>query len=331
MKPFDVFSQSVFAPEPQAQFTRESNVLCEPLTTSLAGIEVYSDDLGFLHAFDPSESVSLLDSADLHALPSSVASKYTDCLRRFGAEISLRDSVTGETKRLSETGSERLGNLGNNTALDGLIDLLLTTLASMPNVQCTGIAKGTRIATPDGHVCVEHIRPGQKLRSPNNKESTVLGVARIPISEVVLRCLPMLQPIVFSPRSTLCGQHTHLAPAQAVQLSGHHVDYEFGEAEVFVEAHEFKSQARTEQKDHVGSLSYYHLILDRPEVVQTDIHWVESLCGHSLSVGWLNRMKQMGRLRTLNGIDPDMMQYVSPDRLRLRRFEAQTLLAEMSR
>lgn len=300
---------------------------------SLAGIDILSAEEGLIHQFTDQDH---LPAPSFHPIEQNApcAQDHFRAGLRLGSDaLILRDAKTGQQLSISnQSGSSAVTFLQSaNPALSLLRNHITKSLMTMPTAHCTGIARGTSIKTPQGDIPIEQLHPGQRVLTQNAETRVILGIARCEMSRLTQICLPQFAPVYFPPSSVGAQHETCLAPDQSVCISGPSVYYEFGEQEVYLRAKEFTSQARSYQQNSPVDLTYFHVILDQPGVMRTEAHWVDSLTTSDVSPDWFADMCAAGQLKTVASMPIEMLQHPAPTRRHLHRFEAQTLLAEMSR
>lgn len=300
---------------------------------SLTGIEIWSAEEGLIHQFGTQDHITP-PALGLCARDTLDPQDYFRAGLRLGADtLWLRDVTTGQQLSLADrkVSTDQTFLQGPPPALALLRDHITRSLLSMPTAHCTGIAGGTSIMTPQGYADVEQMRPGQHVLTKDAGTRVILGIARCEMSRLTQLSLPQFAPIYFPPSSVGVQNETCLAPDHPVCVSGPAVYYEFGEQEVYLHAKEYISQARSYQQSTPADLTYYHVVLDQPAIMRTEAHWIDSLNTCDVAPEWFADMFEKGQLKTVPNMPLEMLQQPAPERRHLRRFEAQTLLAEMSR
>ncbi len=144
-----------------------------------------------------------------------------------------------------------------------------------PGVPC--FTAGTVIATDNGHVCVEDLKPGMRVQSKDNGYVTLRAMRSAIINPTVLRWNPDLRPVTL-PAGVLGNKRTlTLSPAHRVLLEGLDVALVCGASEALVPVHHFVGQANIERVSPNRPVTYYHLLFDSHEVISNDGIWSESL------------------------------------------------------
>jgi len=143
-------------------------------------------------------------------------------------------------------------------------------------VPCFG--PGTMIATSDGELPIEWLVPGDKILTRDHGAQPLRNLQRQAISPMRLKRNPELHPIEAQiSLLTGCMHNETLALTQnhRVLMNCGPVDYLFGQPEVICAAgHLFE---RPIMPQHTSGIKYFHLILDRHELVLANGYWCESL------------------------------------------------------
>jgi hypothetical protein len=122
-------------------------------------------------------------------------------------------------------------------------------------------ARGTRLLTPNGYVPVEAFKPGDPIITEAGAKKPVRWIGRR-IMQTGLRTGADLRPVVVRPGALGAG-----CPSREIRLSPSHAIFLDG---VLVPAMHLVNGATIIREPGTGSVTYYHIELDRHEVVLAD-------------------------------------------------------------
>lgn len=132
---------------------------------------------------------------------------------------------------------------------------------------------GTMIETPSGMRAVEDIQVGDLVITQDHGPQAVrwIGTAHLAQDDLVPR--PELLPIRVSKGAlgpNLPSQDLYLSPEHRLLLSGWRVELFFGEAEVLTSVKHLLNWPGIDIAEEQRSVSYYHLMFDRHEIIQAN-------------------------------------------------------------
>lgn len=311
---------------------------------SLAGIEIWSSEYGLIHSFHPDDCIlpdttaaALAASFPTTALSGSAALDARETLflvdRRSRVFLREPQSSLAELPFVLAEGY-RETTVASQTLRDGLQllrDALFGLLAALPDLGCRGLVSGTHVACEHGEEAIEALRPGTRVVTPDGGFATVLAVTRLPLSHIVLTCLPRLAPMVF-PANTLGNARAFsLAPGQGLRVGGPTVEYDFGDTDVLVAAREFAPLTKAYADTPEREITYYNLVLSAPAPVRVGDLWTETVDLSKVAEDWLPRLNAAGLVSGLPGCPLQALSHGAPTPRHLQRFEAQSLLYELTR
>jgi hypothetical protein len=151
--------------------------------------------------------------------------------------------------------------------------------ALQPPSDPTGLAEGTRIATPRGPVAVEHLREGDLVLTRDGHVAPVwwIGARRLSGAQLYLR--PDHRPIRVAPDAFGAARpHAPLlvAPGQGVVRRSRSTRSLFNAAEVLVAAKDMTERHMTARDLALTEVTYYNLLLPKHALLVAEGAAVES-------------------------------------------------------
>lgn len=138
-------------------------------------------------------------------------------------------------------------------------------------------ASGTKITTSRGDVAVEDMTPGDHVLSKDNGLMTLRAIGRVRIGRQILRWNPDIRSVVV-PTGVLDNQKPlRLSPAHRVFMEGASAESLFGTSEVLIPAGRLVGYAGIHVDMSDRPVTYFHLLFDTHEIIQSDGCWSESL------------------------------------------------------
>ncbi len=138
-------------------------------------------------------------------------------------------------------------------------------------------ASGTLIATDRGDVVVDDLKPGDLVRSKDHGLSTLRAIRKSHIGRVVLGWNPHVRAVVV-PTGVLGNcKPLRLSPAHRVLIDSPSCEMLFASSEVFVSARQLVGHHGIFVDMSNAPLTYFHLLFDTHEIIQSDGSWTESL------------------------------------------------------
>ncbi|SLN65831.1 hypothetical protein PSA7680_03473 [Pseudoruegeria aquimaris] len=312
-------------------------------SAGLAGIEIWSTEYGLVHSFHPDDCI--LQNETAQALCAAFPAGPTASGAALGprealflvdhqSRCFLRHPANPEARPPFPLSAGYREMASFETPLRPGLRLLQRELfgflAALPTSGCRGLASGTQLACEHGPEAIEAVRPGTRVHTPSGLQ-TVLAIARTPLSPTVMTCFPRFAPMVFPANALGNPDAFTLAPDQGIRVGGPNVEYDFGETEVLVSAREFAPLSRAFTDRPATGFTYYNLILAEPEPVNVGGLWTETVNLSTISPEWLPRMQAAGLLSALSDCPLQALMHLAPAARHLRRFEAQSLLYELTR
>ena len=170
-------------------------------------------------------------------------------------------------------------------------------------------AAGTMITTDHGAVAVDDLMPGDQVHSKDHGFVPLRAIRKSHIGKVVLGWNPDVRPVVVPTGVLGNWKPLHLSPAHRVLIEGSCCELLFESSEVFVPARQLVGHAGVTIDMSERQITYFHLLFDTHEIVQSDGCWSESRflgdIAHSAiaaATGWHMEdevcLEQMTHLRT---------------------------------
>ncbi|MCI2400595.1 Hint domain-containing protein [Aliiroseovarius subalbicans] len=139
--------------------------------------------------------------------------------------------------------------------------------------QPTGVicfTPGTRIRTPDGEMLVEHLSEGDRIQTKDDGTQEVLWIGQRRISGARLYAMPELRPVRL--RGGALGHDRPdgdlvVSPQHRMLVRGAKARALFNTDEVLVAAQDLIDDRRVHLDHSLREVTYYHLLLERHEVV----------------------------------------------------------------
>lgn len=153
---------------------------------------------------------------------------------------------------LDAAGGLRIQNGG--TAVSG-------ALLTAENTMVVCFAAGTRIATREGELAIEHLLPGDLVLTMDNGYRPIrwIGSTRV-------RAAGNLAPVLFRAGALANTRDLLVSPQHRMLLAGAHAELAFGEHEVLAAARHLVN-GRTILRAEGGEVVYYHMLFDTHEIV----------------------------------------------------------------
>ncbi|WP_424941563.1 Hint domain-containing protein [Aliiroseovarius sp. S253] len=141
-------------------------------------------------------------------------------------------------------------------------------------------AKGTRIATPDGHQLIETLREGDKVLTAKGEAHTIRWIGRREVSAFELLHAPKLCPVRIR-----AGALGNQLPVRDLLVSRQHrilikskvAERMFGTKEVLIPAIKLTECSGIEIDDRPRPIEYFHILLDEHEILLANGAPAESL------------------------------------------------------
>lgn len=135
------------------------------------------------------------------------------------------------------------------------------------------VARGTLILTPEGPVPVEALEAGDLVTTADGRQEALRWIGSRRVSAGELSADPALRPILI-PRDALGdgvpGRDLLVSPQHRVLVSGWRSELFFGEREVLVPAKALVNDRDIRTGDWSAGVEYFHLLLDRHEIILTE-------------------------------------------------------------
>ncbi len=141
-------------------------------------------------------------------------------------------------------------------------------------------AKGTLIATPSGPVPVQDLKKGDRVSTLDHGAQTIRWIGSRKLNSNDLARTPRLRPICIAAGAMGCGLPTRdlcVSPQHRMMLRSTIADRMFGQNEVFLPAVKLVGLPGITVDTDTRSVEYYHILLDRHEVLFAEGAPTESL------------------------------------------------------
>ena len=172
--------------------------------------------------------------------------------------------------------------------LNGITDLgqfVLDTAAVTVEVDVDGtlvvcFAAGSRILTQTGERCVEHLSVGDRVFTRDRNLQTIRWIGRRSLSARALQANPNLAPIRIRAGALGDGLPTAdlvVSPQHRILIGSRIAERMFASHEVLVAAKQLLALDGVEVATDIGRVDYYHILLDRHEVIFANGIGTESL------------------------------------------------------
>lgn len=211
-------------------------------------------------------------------------------------------------------------NAPNGTAFarDANGDLIETTpTPDTPGVAC--FATGTSILTAKGWILVQNLEPGDMIETMDHGLQPLRAICSRVLRTSELLKNPHLRPIAVPQDGDALQRPLLLSPAHRVLLAGPMAELLFTDTQVLVPAHHLVQSGAAYIQPLKGPVTYFHLLMDRHEIINADNFWVESMFAE---VDAPHTEDGDTRWKSAHGIDPLRKRHTEAARPILRGFEA---------
>ncbi|MCU0912648.1 MAG: Hint domain-containing protein [Rhodobacteraceae bacterium] len=150
---------------------------------------------------------------------------------------------------------------------------------------------GTLIATPEGAVPVESLRPGDLVLTRDSGAQAVRWIGMRHLSAAELTLQPQVRPVTFAAGSMGRGlplRDLTVSPQHRMLVQSADAEMLFGEAEVLVPARHFAGRTGIAQRVPPAGVTYIHLLLDSHEILLSEGVWSESFQPGERTIGGLD-------------------------------------------
>ncbi len=282
-------------------------------TQNLAPYQVWSQYEGMLHSFSGGDrmrgraQMTLVDP--------------TPCTRNRVDTLLLVNSETGEYISNAEAdvlptgfpGAPHVGAWHNEARPQ-----------SDMTIPC--FTAGTLVATRTGTQRIEDLRPGDEVITRDNGFAPIRAISEQSYSPAEQRLNRNFRPVVLPAGTFGNSRDLHLSPAHRILLNGPAVQMLCDTSEVLVAAKTALEYGMVHQQAPDCHVVYYHILLDRHEVMLVEDIWVESLFLGDMP----ERVMETGKdWKTQENFDMSSATHTSTIRPVLRGFEARTLMHQL--
>ncbi len=197
--------------------------------------------------------------------------------------------------------------------------------------QPTGVicfTPGTRIRTHDGEKPVEHLNEGDRIQTKDDGTQEILWIGQRHISGARLFAMPELRPVRL--RSGALGADRPdgdlvVSPQHRMLIRGARARALFNSDEVLVAAQDLIDDRQVHLEHSLREVTYYHLLLERHEIVWANGVETESFHPASTALETVERGQRARLLEMFPELDYDPRAYGDFARRNLTRYEAAIL------
>ncbi|MGI9370129.1 MAG: Hint domain-containing protein [Ruegeria sp.] len=179
---------------------------------------------------------------------------------------------------------------------------------------------GTQIMTPEGEVPVENLQVGDAVTTMDNAAQTIRWIGRRR-----LWATRNLAPIIFQSGTLDNASQLSVSPSLRIHVSGWRAKLISGNTDVLVAAKHFLHLDGVHQAQP-GFVEYFHILLDRHEIIFANGQPAESLHCHPGSMELVDQESRDEILRIFPELKMQNLPASPTARKCLRRFEAEVLL-----
>ncbi|WP_407492434.1 Hint domain-containing protein [Pseudooceanicola sp. MF1-13] len=192
----------------------------------------------------------------------------------------------------------------------------VATFSGFERVIC--LARGTRVATDQGYRRVENLRQGNLLVTKDHGPQPLRWIGHRDVDAV-----GPAAPVVFAPGTVGNDRELRVSPQHRMLVTGWKPEMLFGEPEVLVAAKHMIDGGDITQ-DHGGEVEYFHLCLDRHEIIYAEGAETESFLAGEVGLSTLTTLQREDLAEALAHLPQPFS--AKPARPMLRAFEAQLLM-----
>lgn len=159
-------------------------------------------------------------------------------------------------------------------------DTTIGVIDALDNGRQSGIGPGAIVLTVDGELPVEWLSPGDMVVTRDNGAQPVLAIVR---QRGLTTCGTVLpDPVVLFPGDCITSvkpwEKLRLAPGHRLLLRTALVRQTFGFDEVLARPGDLTRRRAPRPDPSMGPLTYFHLIMQRHELIMAGGLWLESTC-----------------------------------------------------
>lgn len=176
------------------------------------------------------------------------------------------------------TGETILSDSPNGVAFarDENGDLVETTpTPGTPDIPC--FLLGTQVTTEQGEINVEDLTPGMKILTKDSGYQTLRGIGVFKPSLLDVLNNPKYKPVHFPAGSIGNDRDLYLSQTHRVYIVKPRAELLFGVSEVLAAAQFFSGIKNVQVARNSTRPTYFHLLFDNHELIQTNGTWTESL------------------------------------------------------
>lgn len=185
-------------------------------------------------------------------------------------------------------------------------------------------ARGTRIATDRGERPVEELAAGDRVLTLDHGYQVIRWVG-----SRVVPAKGRFAPVVFLPGTVGNTRKMRLSQQHRVRVSGAPVELNFGCLSVLAPAQALVN-GDTIFREEGGEVEYFHILLDRHEIIQSDGAWTESFQPAARTLSVQDAATRAEILDLFPGLVTDPATYGDTARPCLKHWEARMLAPDIA-
>jgi len=202
--------------------------------------------------------------------------------------------------------------------------------------QPTGVicfTPGTRIRTADGDIPVEHLNEGDRIQTRDDGSQEILWIGQRRITGARLYAMPELRPVRL--RAGALGMDRPdsdlvVSPQHRMLVRGPKAQALFNTSEVLVTAQDLIDDRRVHVDHSLREVTYYHLLLERHEVVWANGLETESFHPANTALDTVEVQQRARLVEMFPELDYDPSAYGDYARRMLTRPEAAILQSDVA-
>ncbi|WP_428515551.1 Hint domain-containing protein [Roseovarius sp.] len=233
-----------------------------------------------------------------------------------GDTLRLTPDVSRNDITFTNTDDDAGGLSGNFTLPDGTT----VSFSEIENIIC--FTPGTRILTPQGERAIETLRPGDLVITRDSGSQPIRWMGHRTVEG-----RGKFAPIAVN-STVMDGARRPLlvSPQHRLMFSGYRAQLLFGESEVLVAAKHLVGLEHDVRIAERRLVTYFHMMLDRHEIVYAEGAATESFHAADVGVGALSDASREDMFRVFPHLRGDLTAYGDTARLCLKPHEARLLV-----
>jgi hypothetical protein len=192
---------------------------------------------------------------------------------------------------------------------------------------------GTRIATPEGALRIEDLRPGDRITTKDNGAQDILWIGTRRMTGARLYAMPHLRPIRIRPGAFGSGRPEEdllVSPQHRMLVRGGAALSLFNAPEVLVCAEDLVNDTTVAVDRSAREVTYIHILLERHNIVFANGMETESFHPSNTALDTIEPAQRAALCALLPGVGDDPQTYGDYARRNLSASEAAILRHEMA-